>query len=237
MNISAVQCMKHFIYHFISILHGLIRTHKWPAPNVSGFIDQLVRASHRYREVTVSNPVEVLTFSGFYTPLLKIVFITAMIIAHLNLNMFQHLCQFLEVLEYTSVVTWTIMLLKQRLLKLSRPYRLKYNLLRNLILFVGPFNYSIVLLKNFDPTFMTRSRNLAHIISLFTLWETSTLISLNLKPVAFLTIFLLPLQSFSFVPAIDKPTRGYKNSAKLIDNIFANRIHCKSFKRQFCFWY
>ena len=25
---SAVQYMKHFIYHFTSILHGLIRTHK-----------------------------------------------------------------------------------------------------------------------------------------------------------------------------------------------------------------
>ena len=49
--------MKCFIYHFTSILHGLIRTHKWPAPNVSGFIAQVVRASHRYREVTGSNPV------------------------------------------------------------------------------------------------------------------------------------------------------------------------------------
>ena len=47
--------------------------------------------------------------------------------------------------------------------------------------------------------------------------------------------FLLPLQGFPFVLTIDKPTRGYKNSAKLIDNIFANRIHCKSFKRQLCF--
>ena len=69
-----------FIYYFTSILHGLIRTHKWPAPNISGFIAQLVRASHRYREVTGSNPVEVLTFSGFYTQL----FITAMIIAYLK---------------------------------------------------------------------------------------------------------------------------------------------------------
>ena len=38
-----------------------LRTHKWPAPNVS-FIAQLIRASHRYREVTSSNPVEVLPF-------------------------------------------------------------------------------------------------------------------------------------------------------------------------------
>ena len=39
------------------------------APNVSGFIAQLVRASHRNREVTGSNPVEVLNFSGFSTQL------------------------------------------------------------------------------------------------------------------------------------------------------------------------
>ena len=32
---SAVQHMKYFMYHFTSIPHGLIRTHKWPAPNVS----------------------------------------------------------------------------------------------------------------------------------------------------------------------------------------------------------
>ena len=42
------------------------------APNVSGFIAQLVRASHRYREVTGSNPVEVLNFSGFFTQLQKL---------------------------------------------------------------------------------------------------------------------------------------------------------------------
>ena len=60
---SAVQYMKHFINHLTLIPHGLIRTNKWPAPNVSGLIAQLVRASHQSREVTCSNPVEVLTFS------------------------------------------------------------------------------------------------------------------------------------------------------------------------------
>ena len=69
---SAVQYMKHFIYHFTSILHRLIRTHTWLARKVSGYIAQLVRASYRYRKVTGSNPVEVLTFSGFYTQLLKL---------------------------------------------------------------------------------------------------------------------------------------------------------------------
>ena len=69
---SAVQYMKHFIYHFTFIPPGLIITHKWPAPNVSGFIAQLVRASHRHCKVTGSNPVEVMTFSGFYTQLLKL---------------------------------------------------------------------------------------------------------------------------------------------------------------------
>ena len=53
--------MKHFIYHFTSILHGITRTQ-----NVSGFIAQLGIASHRYREVTGSNPVEILAFLGFY---------------------------------------------------------------------------------------------------------------------------------------------------------------------------
>ena len=64
--------MKHFIYHFTSILHWFIRTHKWPAPNVSGLIAQLFRASQWYREVTGSNPVEVLTFLGFYMQLLSV---------------------------------------------------------------------------------------------------------------------------------------------------------------------
>ena len=46
----------------IHLFHGNIWTHNWPTPNVSGFIAQLVRASHRYRDVTGSNPVEVLNF-------------------------------------------------------------------------------------------------------------------------------------------------------------------------------
>ena len=53
-----------WVFH---IPHGLIRTHKWLAPNTSGFIAQLVRVSHRFHEVTGSNPVEVLTFSSFCT--------------------------------------------------------------------------------------------------------------------------------------------------------------------------
>ena len=34
--------------------------------------NQLVRASHQHRDVTGSNPVEVLTFSSFSTQLLKL---------------------------------------------------------------------------------------------------------------------------------------------------------------------
>ena len=63
---SAVQYMKYFIYNFTFIPHGLLRAHKWPAPNISGFIAQLLRTSHRYLEVTVLYPLEVLTFTGFY---------------------------------------------------------------------------------------------------------------------------------------------------------------------------
>ena len=35
---------------------------------------------------------------------------------------------------------------------------------------------------------------------------------------------LLSLQSFSFIPIIDKPTRVYNNSATLIDNILTNKV-------------
>ena len=50
----------------------------------SAFTAQLVRALHRYREVTWSNPVEVLNFSGFYTQFhTEIAFLTAMTIAFL----------------------------------------------------------------------------------------------------------------------------------------------------------
>ena len=63
-------------FHFISAVHiwfisyiinthffdGNIWTHNWPAPNVSGFIAQLVEHRTGNREVTGSKPVEVLNF-------------------------------------------------------------------------------------------------------------------------------------------------------------------------------
>ena len=36
--------------------------------------------------------------------------------------------------------------------------------------------------------------------------------------------FLPSLQSYSFIPTIDKPTRVYRNSATLIDNILVNNV-------------
>ena len=36
--------------------------------------------------------------------------------------------------------------------------------------------------------------------------------------------FLLTLQSLNLTPTIDKPTRVYRNSATLIDNIFTNKV-------------
>ena len=69
---SQLWTQVHVSFHRWFIPYGNIGTHKWPAPNVSGFIAQLVRASHRYREVTGSNPIEVLNFSGFFTQLQKL---------------------------------------------------------------------------------------------------------------------------------------------------------------------
>lgn len=46
---------------------------------------------------------------------------------------------------------------------------------------------------------------------------------LNAETCNFTKEFLLTLQSYSFIPMIDKPTRVYSNSATLIDNIFVNK--------------
>ena len=56
-----------FISYIINthFFHGNIWTHNWPAPNVSGFIAQLVEHRTGNREVTGSNPVEVLIFFFF----------------------------------------------------------------------------------------------------------------------------------------------------------------------------
>ena len=59
-----------------------------PMRNECEVIYEIFLASHRCREITRtgSNPVEILTFSGFYTQLLKFAFITAMIIVYLISN-------------------------------------------------------------------------------------------------------------------------------------------------------
>ena len=64
--------MIDFIYHFI--IDSFL----------SGFIAQLVRASHRNREVTGSNPVEVLKIFRLLYAIAKIALITAKIIASLD---------------------------------------------------------------------------------------------------------------------------------------------------------
>ena len=51
---------------------------------ICGFIARLVRASHRHCEVTGSNPVQVLNFSGFFSQFAKIAFITAKVMALLK---------------------------------------------------------------------------------------------------------------------------------------------------------
>ena len=79
--------MFHIIYRTADVKSRKLWTHKWPALNISGFIAQLLRASQLYREVTGTNPVEVLTFSGFYIRHCIIAFMTTRIIRSL-LNSF-----------------------------------------------------------------------------------------------------------------------------------------------------
>ena len=58
-------------------------------------IAQLVRASHRNREVTGSNPVEVLNFFRLLYAIVKIAFITAKIIASLDFISAVHMIHFI----------------------------------------------------------------------------------------------------------------------------------------------
>ena len=74
------------IYHFTFILHRLLRTHKWPDPNVSGFIAQLVRVSHRFARSRVQTPLKSWLFQASTYMQLQIVFRTAKIIAYLISN-------------------------------------------------------------------------------------------------------------------------------------------------------
>ena len=60
------------------------------------------------------------------------------------------------------------------------------------------------------------------------LWAISLLIRLlKIETCDFSHNFLLSIQSYSFSPVIDKPTRVHNNSATLIDNILVNRIDFK----------
>ena len=75
--------MKWFLYRAADVNSSKLWINKWPSPSVIGFISQLLRASNLYHEVIGSNPVEVLTFSGFYICNCISAFITATIIAYL----------------------------------------------------------------------------------------------------------------------------------------------------------
>ena len=124
-------------FHPLFIPHGNIGTHKWPAPNVSGFIAQLVRASHRCHEVTGSKPVEVLNFVRLLYAIAKIAFVTARIIAsldfisavhiydpfHISFHRYDNILNEI-VITYTRYITLVDGSQTALILELSRHYKL-----------------------------------------------------------------------------------------------------------------
>ena len=74
---------------------------------VSGFKAQSVRASHRYREVTGSNPVEVPDCSGFCTQLPGIshpqLYIHDACVSYIKETIFFKICNFLHFLSYSKL--------------------------------------------------------------------------------------------------------------------------------------
>ena len=79
--------MNYFIYtshHFTP--HGRYELNKLASLPMYGFIAQLVEHRTGIAEVTGSNPVEALIFSGFFFPIAYIGKFTAMIILHFYIN-------------------------------------------------------------------------------------------------------------------------------------------------------
>ena len=79
--------MKPHIESEVNLLsfHGAYELNKLTSLPMCGFIAQLEEHRTGIAEVTGSNPVEALIFSGFFFPIAKIVKSTAMIILHFDL--------------------------------------------------------------------------------------------------------------------------------------------------------
>ena len=88
-----------------------------PATNISGFIAQLIRASHLYREVTGSNPVEVLNFFRASYAIASIAFTMPRIILHLI--SFPQLLYQIYFINVYNILKMTIWRYKSYLLKLK----------------------------------------------------------------------------------------------------------------------
>ena len=96
--------MNYFMYtshHFTP--HGRYELNKLTSLPIGGFIAQLVEHRTGIAEVTGSNPVEALIFSGFFFPIASIGKFTAMIILHFDLKpQFKYMNYFM----YTSHHNW-----------------------------------------------------------------------------------------------------------------------------------
>ena len=79
------KSMNYFIYTLHFTPHGRYDLNKLTSLPMCGFIAQLVEHRTGIAEVTGSNLVEALIFSGFFFPIAKIGKFTAMIILHFDL--------------------------------------------------------------------------------------------------------------------------------------------------------
>ena len=98
--------MNYFIYtsHHVTP-HGRNELNKLTSLPTCGFIALLVEHRTGVAEVTGSNPVEALIFSGFFFPIAKIGKLTAMIILHFHLQP-QFKYELLRGCEAIRVINW-----------------------------------------------------------------------------------------------------------------------------------
>ena len=106
--------MNYFIYtsrHFTP--HGGHQLSKLTSLPMCGFIAQLVEHRTGITEVTGSNPVEALIFSGFFFPIAKIGKLTAVIILHFHIYYISTVCLTGSVTISISIHEEQVQFLKQ----------------------------------------------------------------------------------------------------------------------------
>ena len=121
------------------------------------------------------------------------------------------------------MILWNILSLKKCLMKPSSHFESKSNFRRKVTSFVVSYITNITLPNASKNILMINLKDLLPQTNQYIMGDFNINL-LHAETFCYAQDFLLSLQSFSFIPTIDKPTRVYNTSATLIDNIVTNKV-------------